>query len=326
MNKLSTNVELAAQIIQDGGIVAFPTETVYGLGANALDENAVQKIFDAKNRPSNNPLIVHISQESDLDKIIRHLPIKAKILINHFWPGPLTLILPKKRNVPSITSANLDTIAVRIPNHPVALKLIKKSGVPIAAPSANSSGKPSPTTAKHVQNDLGDKVDLILDGGQTDVGLESTVLDLTEEPPIIWRPGAVTREQIEKLIGKVQVQKSTQNDLAKSPGLLHKHYSPKAPLLLYDSKKINTQAQKYLKEGKKVAILTTKENIDIYPKNADVISLGHRSSLQEIAHNLFDVLIETDNLKVDLILSESFPEKGIGTAIMNRLKRASENK
>lgn len=326
MSKFSTNVGLAAQIIQEGGIVAFPTETVYGLGANALDEDAVSKIFDIKKRPANNPLIVHISQESDLDKVTRSIPIKAKILINHFWPGPLTLILPKKNNVPSITSANLDTIAVRIPNHPIALKLINKSGVPIAAPSANSSGKPSPTTAEHVQNDLADKVDLILDGGECDVGLESTVLDLTVEPPVIWRPGAVTKEQIEKLIGNVEVKETIQNNIPKSPGLLHKHYSPNSPLFIFEPEEIITEAKKYLKENKKVAILTTKENIDIYPQNADILSLGHRSSLQEIAHNLYDALIETDNLKVDVILSESFPEKGIGMAIMDRLKRASENK
>lgn len=324
----SWQIHQAVELLQNSGVVAFPTETVYGLGANALDAEAVSKIYQIKGRPSNNPLIIHIAEESQLNQVARDIPMIAKILINNFWPGPLTLILSRNLNVPDITAGGLDTVAVRMPNHPIALKLLKQAKLPIAAPSANTSGKPSPTTAEHVQDDLGSKVDLIIDGGPTSNGLESTILDLTSAIPTILRPGPITLEQISKLIGQVEVAGEA-SVTPKAPGMAYRHYAPDANLQIIEDadfvQEIVDLASKAIASGKKVGILTTKENILSYPTAAITFNLGHRGSLNQIAQNLFSGLHYMNQQQVDIIFSEPFPTIGVGAAINNRLKKAANS-
>jgi L-threonylcarbamoyladenylate synthase len=307
-------IDNAASIIKNGGLVAFPTETIYGLGANALDEKAVEKIFIAKGRPQDNPLIVHISKKQDLVKYVKEIPDKAKKLINKFWPGPLTIIFKKKLVIPDRVTCGLKTIAVRMPLNKIALELIKKSGVPIAAPSANSSGKPSPTKAKHVFDDLNGKIDLIIDGGQTDIGLESTVISLVNpEKPILLRPGKISAEEIERFIGGIIIHKGVYNKImaskkVESPGLKYQHYSPKAKVILVIGKsselKINQLKKQYEIEGKK----------------ADIII---ESSKNKFAKEIFSKFRDCEKDGVDIILVKGVDEKGIGMAIMNRLRRAA---
>lgn len=320
----NTLIQQAADIIKQGGLVAFPTETVYGLGADALNPTAVNKIFQTKGRPANNPVIVHIADESDLSKVAKNVPMMAKLLINNFWPGPLTLILEKTDQVPMETTGGLSTIAVRMPSHPVAQKLIRLAGTPIAAPSANTSGRPSPTNYQHVVDDLGNSVDLIIDGGPSEYGVESTVIDMTGETPIIYRPGSITLEQIEKLIGTTEyyVQDSLIEEI-KSPGMAYKHYAPEAPLYLIDDN-FDDLLSEYLSQGLKIGILATHENLAQYPEQTIVFDLGYRSSLSSIAQNIYAGLLDMDKKQVDIILSETFPKTGIGTAIMDRLERASQ--
>jgi len=323
-------IKEAVKIIRRGGLIAFPTETVYGLGANALDKKAVKKIFKAKGRPSDNPLIVHIADFTELFRLVKKIPKITEILAKKFWPGPLTLIFLKKKIVPNKVTAGGNTVAIRIPKNKTALKLIKDSGFPIAAPSANLSGRPSPTTAQHVFEDLGEKIDLIIDGGKTDIGVESTVVDLTVKPPQILRPGGISFEELKKIIPNIYFhssllgEKLKNNEKVKSPGIKYRHYAPKAPLILSNSKKIIQKLiKKYQKENKVVGVLSSLETKKFY-QNADLVLVsGSRKNLKQIAQNLFKTLREFDKNKVNIIISETFPKKGIGLAIMDRLERAA---
>ncbi len=322
-------IKMAARVLKKGGLVAFPTETVYGLGANALNKKAVRKIFKAKGRPLDNPVIVHIADFKDLFKLAQNVPEEAKILAKKFWPGPLTIVLFKKKIVPDEVTAGTNTLAVRMPKNKIALKLIRASGVPIAAPSANLAGRPSPITAKHVFEDLAGKIDLILDGGRTKIGVESTVLDLTVQPALILRPGGVSLEKLKKILKEVKVYSPTAiPTIVKSPGMKYRHYAPRAPLILIENKEKVSRIQKlindYQKKKKKVGVMATQESKRFYKKANLVISVGSSKNLKEIARNLFKVFREFDKEKVDIIIAESVPEKGLGLAIMNRLRKASQ--
>lgn len=329
-NKCYPQVQEAAYLLKQNEVIAFPTETVYGLGANAESDDAVAKIFTAKGRPSDNPLIVHIAERSQLENLTESIPQKAAQLIDEFWPGPLTLIFQKKAGtVSELVTAGLNTIAVRMPEHPVALALIRAANLPIAAPSANKSGRPSPTTAAHVLEDLSGKIAGIVDGGATGVGVESTVIDCTGDTPIILRPGGVSKEQIEAVIGDVHMDPSLINssEAPKSPGMKYTHYAPSAPLYLADGSREWLQAQinKKREEGFKVGVLATNESAPFY--NADVVvPCGNRHDLESVARSLYEVLRSFDKSEPDLIFSEIFPTEGVGAAIMNRLEKAAGHK
>ncbi|MCL2837851.1 MAG: L-threonylcarbamoyladenylate synthase [Oscillospiraceae bacterium] len=318
------DIKNAAKILRNSGTVAFPTETVYGLGANALDEAAVAKIFAAKGRPSDNPLIVHIAERDDVYKVAREVSEAAKLLMDQFWGGPLTLILKRQACVPDIVTAGLDTVAVRMPANEIALELIRAAGVPIAAPSANVSGKPSPTAFEHVKHDLFGKVDVIIDGGSCDVGLESTVIDMTREVPIILRPGGVSREEIEAVIGQVDVvTKIESNDKPASPGMKYKHYAPNAKIIICD---ILENAENIRNQGGKVGVLIFDEYLDEFVGVKYVLSLGSVNDAESAARNLFGKLRKFDTLEVDLIYAPKIPENGMWAAVRNRLyKAAGEN-
>lgn len=326
-------IKYAAGIIKSGGLVAFPTETVYGLGADALNQDAVKKIFKAKGRPSDNPLIAHVAHKSDVESLVKYIPKDAGRLMDKFWPGPLTIIMNKSDVVPPVISGGLDTIAVRMPSNAVALALIKYSGVSLAAPSANTSGRPSPTCASHVIEDLYGKVDVIIDAGRTTVGLESTVLDMTVTPPVILRPGAVTYSHLAGILGEVEInaafiKEEEENLLPKSPGLKYTHYSPKADVIVVEghlkkvADQINKIAKEHLQDGRKVGILATEQTAYLYTKGT-VICLGDRNNPETIASNLFFALRELDRKNVKVILAESVENTDIGHAIMNRLNKAS---
>ena len=313
--------------------MAFPTETVYGLGANALDPRAVEKIFRAKGRPGDNPLIVHVSKTQDVDKLVKELPPKARALMETFWPGPLTIVFKKSSVIPSEVTAGLNTVAIRMPNHPVALRLIDYSGLPIAAPSANRSGHISPTTARHVLEDMDGIIPLILDGGKCRVGLESTVLDMTSDIPVILRPGGVTLEMLEGILGEVRVDLSVLKPVAngqkaRSPGMKYVHYAPRAQVLIVrgrlDSivKKINELVKEYSASGMKVGVLATQETRESYHKG-EVLVLGERTRPAVMASNLFSVLREFDAKGVDIVLAEWVDTSNEGLAIMNRMIRAA---
>ncbi|MCF6465035.1 threonylcarbamoyl-AMP synthase [Clostridium sp. Cult2] len=321
-----------AKFIKEGKLVAFPTETVYGLGANGLNEEAVKEIFIAKGRPQDNPLILHVSSTEDIKPLVQFISKEAKMLIERFWPGPLTILFKKSNVVPDIITAGLDTVAIRMPNHPIAFGLIKRSGVPIAAPSANTSGKPSPTSASHVIEDLYGKVHMIIDGGATGVGLESTVLDLTGDIPMILRPGGITLEDLQKVIPSVKedlsIIKDNKNIIPKSPGQKYRHYAPKADMIVFVGdvedmvKEIIIKAKKITSQGKTVGIMATDETKDRYEEGL-VISVGSRKNMETIGHNLFNTIRLFDEKNVDIILAEGVELSYIGTAIMNRLKKAS---
>lgn len=316
----------AARLLRENEAVAFPTETVYGLGANAMEDEAIAKIFAAKGRPSDNPLIVHIGTKSQLDGIVREIPPVAEKLMEHFWPGPLTIILPRKEGISERVTAGLNTVGVRMPDHPVALALIEEANVPVAAPSANRSGRPSPTLASHVYEDLNGKIAGIVDGGATGVGVESTVIDCTSEVPTILRPGGITKEQLEAVIGNVSLDPALKDEKEKpkSPGMKYTHYAPKAPLSIVEGSRefIQRIVDEKKKEGFKVGVLTTEEYQHVY--SADVVlSCGMRNDLASVATKLYDVLRTFDASEVDVIFSESFPNEGIGNAIMNRLTKAA---
>lgn len=323
----------AAAIIKRGGLVAFPTETVYGLGGNALDPDASARIYEAKGRPSDNPLIVHIAKLEDLKIIARKIPEKTKALADRFWPGPLTLIFNKAENVPYSTTGGLETVAVRMPNHKAALAFIAAAGGFIAAPSANTSGKPSPTSAEHVMEDLNGRIDLILDGGNVGIGLESTILDLTVEPPMILRPGYITREMLEGIIGEVVMApelsgRSEPSERPKAPGMRYRHYAPKAELSIVEGEqervieRINEIAKDYRNSGQRVGVIATEETKDLY--HASVVkSIGSREDEEEIARHLYGILREFDEIQVDAIYSEAFETPKMGQAIMNRLLKAA---
>jgi L-threonylcarbamoyladenylate synthase len=328
----------AARLIRQGEVVAFPTETVYGLGANALCDDAVRNIFIAKGRPSDNPLIIHIHHKEQIKEIALELPPIGEQLLEAFSPGPLTLILKGNGKVSPLASAGLDTIGVRIPSHPVALELLRQSGLPIAAPSANRSGRPSPTKASHVLEDLNGRIAGVLDGGETGVGVESTVIDLTVSPPMILRPGGITREQIEAVIGPVQIDPSLEREHStpRSPGMKYAHYAPNAPLRLIDHPDVELQREYIVKEaevqlnsGKRIGIFTTDEGIPYYQERLGreerlhLVSCGKRSDLSTVARELYHALRSFNALDVNLILCESFPRTGIGAAVMNRLSKAA---
>lgn len=323
----------AANIIKSGGIVAFPTETVYGLGANGLDEEAVKNIYKAKGRPSDNPLILHISEIEQLDPLVEEIPDLAYACMEKFWPGPLTIIFKKSGIIPNIITGGLDTVAIRMPDHKIASELISKAKVPIAAPSANLSGKPSPTKGNHVVEDMMGKIEMIIDGGNTGVGLESTVLDLSTEIPTILRPGGITLEDLTDVIHNVVQDGSITNkeEIPKSPGQKYRHYAPNAEMILYTGnlekiiKKIKSDAKYLIDEGKKVGIMATEETKDNYALGQVFVS-GSREKRETIAHNLFDVLRNFDQANVDIILAEGISLDNIGMAIMNRMVKAASGK
>jgi L-threonylcarbamoyladenylate synthase len=327
-------VRVAAGIIREGGLVAFPTETVYGLGADALNSKAVLALFEAKKRPLDNPPIVHVENISDVHALAEQVPPKAEKLMKKFWPGPLTLVFKRSKRVPDVTVAGLETIAIRMPQHAVALALIKESNCPIAAPSANLAGKPSPTSAKHVFDDLNGRIDAILDGGPTHIGVESTVLDLSVDPPQILRPGGTSLEALRSFLGDVKLhpfavaEKELPIEKARSPGMKHKHYAPNAKVIVVEGAipaviaKVKELAESYRLKGVKVGVLATDETLAAY--RADVVkSLGSRFNLNAIAQNLFSLLREFDVEGVGVIIAEGVPTEGLGLAVMNRLRKAS---
>lgn len=332
-------IQKAAQVIRAGGLVAFPTETVYGLGGNTFDPQAVQRIFLAKGRPANDPLIVHILNETWLEKVTTSFPPKTEVLVHRFWPGPLTLIFPRNPAIPPNVTAGGNSVAVRAPSHPVAQALLNAAGLPIAAPSANRFGHTSPTQAAHVYADLAGRIDLILDGGECPIGLESTVLDLTKEPPVILRPGGIPREEIERVIGTVHLGDKDQNGVKKdclpSPGMLDRHYSPHSTLVLIENisgsrenaiQKIIEYLRLVQKDvQKRIGILTVDEEahyFNVY-QELEIISLGSLENLDQVGRNLFAGMRTLEQAGVDLILTTDYGEKGLGLAIRDRLRRAA---
>lgn len=326
-------IQTAAEIIRTGGLVAFPTETVYGLGANGLDKEAVKRIFQAKGRPGDNPLILHISETAAVDELASRVSSQARLLMRLFWPGPLTLVLPRREHIPREVTAGLDTVAIRMPSHPVARALIQASGVPIAAPSANRSGLPSPTMAQHVWDDLQGRIEAVLDGGPTGVGLESTVVDLSGEKPAILRPGGVTREQLAAALGAIEVDPGIvdPNIVPKAPGMKYTHYSPRADVVLIDGKpervarKLGELLEQQEKKGRKVALLLTEETWSSLGQ-AQVTyayNLGSRRNLSAIAQTIYRELRNCDLAGADIIFTETYAEENIGAALMNRLLKAA---
>lgn len=335
INKIQMNMEIiekAGDILKEGGLVAFPTETVYGLGADALNEQAAKKIYAAKGRPSDNPLIVHIADMDALDRITEEMPEEAWKVAEAFWPGPLTMILKKSREVPAGTTGGLETIAVRMPDHAIAQEVIRAGGGYIAAPSANTSGRPSPTEARHVAADLDGKINMILDGGAVEIGVESTILDMTVMPPMILRPGAVTKEMLEALVGEVAVDKTLADPDSKkppkAPGMKYRHYAPRAELVVVDGKmdavvdEINRLAKEKADAGCKVGVIGTQETVGRY-RTGDIKSIGTRTDESTIASHLYGILREFDSDGVEFIYSEAFATDGIGSAVMNRLLKAA---
>lgn len=323
------------EILKKGGLVAFPTETVYGLGGNALDPKASMKIYAAKGRPSDNPLIVHIADIHDLDRIVTEVPEKARILAEKYWPGPLTMILPKADIVPKETTGGLDSVAVRFPSDRIAQELILAAGGYVAAPSANTSGRPSPTTAGHVVEDLGNAIDMIIDGGQVGIGLESTIVDFTEEIPVVLRPGYISLEMLQETLGDVRMDKGlliTDSSVhPKAPGMKYRHYAPKADLSIVEGAEeevvrcINRLTEEAVCKGMKVGVIATDETKERYA-HADVLSIGSREEEETIAHHLYEVLRDFDDDRVDVIYSEAFYTPKMGQAIMNRLLKAAGHK
>ena len=332
-NKIDMSaIKEAGDILKEGGLVAFPTETVYGLGANALDEKAAMKTYAAKGRPSDNPLIVHISNYEALEGIAVDIPEDTKKLADKFWPGPLTMIFKKGDNVPYGTTGGLDTVAVRMPSDPVAAALIEAAGGYVSAPSANTSGRPSPTTAQHVAEDLSGKIEMIIDSGAVDIGLESSILDMTVTPPMILRPGAITKEMFEEVVGEVSIDRTlidgTSKEKPKAPGMKYRHYAPKAALVIVEGtlkeevNGIRQLAHRAKLNGQKVGIIATDQTEKFYEYGV-VKNIGTRDNDETIARNLYGVLREFDEEDIEEIYSESFASTGIGSAIMNRLEKAA---
>lgn len=320
------SLRMAADLFRQGELVAFPTETVYGLGANALNEAAVRRIFDAKNRPADNPLIVHVARAEQLDELCE-VNGNAKKLMAAYWPGPLTLLLPRKSAVPDVVTAGLASVGVRMPSHPVAHEMLKICGLPIAAPSANRSTRPSPTTAQHVMEDMKGRIPLILDGGACDVGVESTVLDLTHETPVVLRPGAVTPAMIAKVCGSVSVADSVMRPLkegetAPSPGMRHKHYAPmgKMTILRGDEQRVIEAVKKAYDASENACILAMTQHTAAYGDRR-VMDMGANDA--EIAHNIFALLRQADALHIDRLFAEGVNSTDVGLAVMNRMARAA---
>ena len=328
-------IQKAGKILREGGLVAFPTETVYGLGGNALDPKASMKIYAAKGRPSDNPLIVHIADIKDLAKITTEIPEGARILAEKYWPGPLTMILPKADSVPKETTGGLDSVAVRFPSDRIAQELIKAAGGFVAAPSANTSGRPSPTMAEHVEEDLGDAIEMIIDGGQVGIGLESTIVDFTEDVPVVLRPGYISLEMLKDTLGDVRMDRGlliTDSSVhPKAPGMKYRHYAPKADLSIVEGPQdeviacINRLTHEAVENGLKAGIIATDETKDQYSDGL-VLSIGSREEEETIAHHLYEVLRGFDEAQVNVIYSEAFYTPRMGQAIMNRLLKAAGHK
>ncbi len=325
-----SKIKAVARILRNGGLVAFPTETVYGLGANAFDIKAVRKIFEAKGRPTDNPLIVHIADKKEVYSLAKKVPKEAEKLIDKFWPGPLTLVLKKSKIVPKIITAGLDSVAIRMPANEIALSLIKMAKISIAAPSANLSGKPSPTRAEHVISDLYGKIDSIINGGNTKIGVESTVLDLTTRTPLLLRPGGITLEELKKVLGKVEIhssikKKNVKRIVAKSPGMRYRHYAPIAKVILIEGKPRNIKnmvhklTKRYKKYKKKFGIIKTSKHNNY--KNGIIKFIG--DDFNSMAKNLFKTFREFDKKRVEIIIVEGIDDKKLGFAIMNRLRKAA---
>ena len=328
-------IQKAGKILKEGGLVAFPTETVYGLGGNALDPAASMKIYAAKGRPSDNPLIVHIADLKDLARITTEIPEGAQILAKKYWPGPLTMILPKADVVPRETTGGLDSVAVRFPSDRIAQELIKAAGGFVAAPSANTSGRPSPTMAEHVEEDLGDAIEMIIDGGQVGIGLESTIVDFTEDIPVVLRPGYISLEMLREVLGEVRMDKGlliTDSSVRpKAPGMKYRHYAPKADLSIVEGPQeevidcINRLPREAAAKGLKAGIIATDETRAQYASGL-VLSIGSREEEETIAHHLYEVLRDFDEADVNVIYSEAFYTPRMGQAIMNRLLKAAGHK
>lgn len=322
----------AGEILKTGGLVAFPTETVYGLGGDALNEAASGKIYEAKGRPSDNPLIVHIADTKAAYELAAEVPEQARMLMEAFWPGPLTIILKKKKIVPDATTGGLDTVAIRMPSHPAALKLIKSSGVYIAAPSANLSGRPSPTTAAHVEEDLTGRIDMILDGGPVGIGIESTIVDVTGDIPVILRPGYISGNMIKNIVGDVMMDPALEaadmNIRPKAPGMKYTHYAPKGELTIVEGdrknviEKITELALKKQAQGYRTAVLCDTENVSLYQLE-NVLDAGSKKNEITVSSSLYRLLRLCDDMGADYIYSESFRECDMGYAIMNRLIKAA---
>ena len=323
-------ISLFATMLADGKTVIFPTETVYGLGANALDEDAATKIYQAKGRPSDNPLLVHVADKEDVYDLVENIDDRAKLLMDKFWPGPLTIVFKKKAIIPDRTSGGLDTVAIRMPSDQVARDLIRQAGVPIAAPSANISGRPSPTKPEHIIRDRDGRVDGILVGGPCDYGVESTIIDLSEDLAMVLRPGSITLEMLGEVLGRVDLDPSLKNKddniRAKAPGMKYKHYSPQAQVYIVKAddlegfaERVDSLCEDNAKKGLKIGVMTM--NYDQHSYQAKVFDLG--GSDTEVAKNLFDSLISLDREYIDIAYVPYFEERGIGVAIMNRLKKAA---
>lgn len=328
----------AGSIIREGGLVAFPTETVYGLGANALDEQAAAKVYAAKGRPSDNPLIAHICDREMLKSLVVDIPENAEKLMDAFWPGPLTLIFRKSDNIPKGTTGGLDTVAVRYPNHPIAERLIQAAGVSIAAPSANLSGKPSPTLGEHVIDDMNGRIDMIIDGGMVGMGLESTIIDVTAEPPIVLRPGFITYEMAKGVVGQLEIdqailKKPEEGLKPKAPGMKYRHYAPTADYSIYRGEAVKVAehiaslANEKADAGVKVGIITADQHLKLYKgrlnENIEIVSLGDLDKPETIAGKLFKALRDFDKSNTQFIFGEAFSEDNVGWAIMNRLTKAA---
>lgn len=324
----------AGRVLKEGGLVAFPTETVYGLGGDAMCSEAAAKIYAAKGRPSDNPLIVHIADMESLYDIVEEVSEDAVKLAERFWPGPMTMIFTKKDKVPYSTTGGLETVAVRMPSHPVAMELIRQSGVYVAAPSANTSGRPSPTRADHVIEDLDGRIDMILDGGSVGIGLESTIIDMTAEVPVILRPGYITKEMLEDVVGEVQIDPAVlsrqirKDIVAKAPGMKYRHYAPKGQLIIVEgspkqvTEAINDMVQEKQEQGFRTAVIATEETKGDYVCDI-VCSIGSRQCEGSIAAGLYDILREMDRLEAEYIYAESFEDDRLGQAIMNRMLKAA---
>lgn len=329
---LSREAAAAAQILRQGGLVAFPTETVYGLGGNALQPQVVAKIFRAKGRPMDNPLIVHIHEASQMSDLAAEVPAEAWLLAKHFWPGPLTLVLQKQDHVPRETTGGLDSVAIRLPAHPTALALLRAAAIPLAGPSANLSGRPSPTTAAHVLQDLAGRIEGVLDGGPSKVGVESTVLDIRGGSPRILRPGGITAQQISTVLQRdcpVASWVQTSGEAPPSPGLKYLHYAPQAPLYLVKSHnadqllaKLRQLQQDWQQQGKRVGMLVSQESA-AQLQGDDIIVLGSRQQPADLASHLFAALREFDQRQVEVIVAEGYGAAGVGLALMNRLEKAA---
>lgn len=323
-------IAVFASMLASGKTVIFPTETVYGLGANALDEEAAAKIYQAKGRPSDNPLLVHVADKEDVYDLVENIDDRAKLLMDKFWPGPLTIVFKKKAIIPDRTSGGLDTVAIRMPSDQVARDLIRQAGVPIAAPSANISGRPSPTKPEHIIRDMDGRVDGILVGGPCDYGVESTIIDLSEDLAMVLRPGSITLEMLGEVLGRVDLDPSLKNKddniRAKAPGMKYKHYSPQAQVYIVKAddlegfaERVDSMCEDNAKKGLKIGVMTM--NYDQHSYQAKVFDLG--GSDTEVAKNLFDSLISLDRESIDIAYVPYFEERGIGVAIMNRLKKAA---